>query len=98
MDRRKKGSRPSGKDKSPAGKGQARPNPAQEPADETVPPMSRPWLAPLVSLVVLLAVAAFLYTAAGVLSGEFSVADDSAYIVEHGHFDRPLNLVGLEGV
>ena len=49
----------------------------------------------LMPLAVLLAVAALFYCAAGVLSGEFSVADDSAYIVENGHFDRPLNLAGL---
>jgi protein O-mannosyl-transferase len=93
MDRKNKGSRPSGKANPTAGRGLARPNRAEVPADEAVQP--RPRLAPLVSFVVLLAVAALLYTLAGVLQGEFSVADDSAYIVENGHFDRPLNLVGL---
>jgi len=44
---------------------------------------------------VLLAVTALFYVAAGALSGEFSVADDAAYIVEYGHFDRPLSLAGL---
>ena len=48
-----------------------------------------------IPLAVVLAVAALFYCAAGVLSGEFSVADDSAYIVEYGHFDRPLSLTGL---
>jgi len=46
-------------------------------------------------LAVLFAAAALFYVAAGVLSGEFSVADDAAYIIEYGHFDRPLSLAGL---
>jgi len=47
------------------------------------------------ALAVLLAATGLFYVVAGVLSGQFSVADDAAYIVEYGHFDRPLNLAGL---
>ncbi|MGA2449047.1 MAG: tetratricopeptide repeat protein [Polyangiaceae bacterium] len=36
-----------------------------------------------------------LYVAAGVLSGQLSLADDYAYIVQYGHYDRPLDLAGL---
>jgi hypothetical protein len=53
MDRNKQGSRPSGK--APVGKGLARSKRAQVPVDEAVEPVGRPWLAPLVSFVVLLA-------------------------------------------
>ncbi len=43
----------------------------------------------------LLAAVALLYVAAGVLSGQLSLADDYGYIVQYGHYDRPLNLDGL---
>jgi tetratricopeptide (TPR) repeat protein len=59
------------------------------------PPGKRAFFKRHLALAVLLAVTALFYVVAGVLSGEFSVADDAAYIVEYGHFDRPLNLVGL---
>jgi hypothetical protein len=46
-------------------------------------------------LAVLLAVTALLYTGAGVLSGRLNLVDDYDYIVQYGHYDRPLNLAGL---
>jgi hypothetical protein len=30
-----------------------------------------------------------------VLSGQLNLADDYGYIVQYGHYDRPLNLAGL---
>ena len=59
------------------------------------PPGKRAFFKRHLALAVLLAAAALFYVVAGVLSGQFSVADDAAYIVEYGHFDRPLNLAGL---
>jgi tetratricopeptide (TPR) repeat protein len=46
-------------------------------------------------LAVLLAAATLLYVVAGDLSGQLSLADDYGYIVQYGHYDRPLNLDGL---
>jgi hypothetical protein len=46
-------------------------------------------------LAALLAVTALLYTGAGVLSGRLNLVDDYDYIVQYGHYDRPLNLAGL---
>jgi tetratricopeptide (TPR) repeat protein len=46
-------------------------------------------------LVALLATTALLYAGAGVLSGRLNLVDDYAYIVQYGHYDRPLNLAGL---
>ena len=59
---------------------------------------TEPFLKRQMPLAALLAATAIFYIAAGVLSGEFSVADDSAYIVEYGHFDRPLSLAGLSQI
>jgi len=47
------------------------------------------------SLAVLLATTALLYAGAGVLSGRLNLMDDYGYIVQYGHYDRPLNLAGL---
>lgn len=62
-----------------------------------VPPASdaRPFFKRHLSLAILLAAAAFLYIAAGVLSGQLNLADDYGYIVQYGHYDRPLNFEGL---
>jgi tetratricopeptide (TPR) repeat protein len=46
-------------------------------------------------LAALLAATALLYTGAGVLSGRLNLVDDYDYIVQYGHYDRPLNLAGL---
>jgi hypothetical protein len=59
------------------------------------PPNARPFFTRQLPLAVLLVAAAGLYIAAGVLSGQFSLADDYGYIVQYGHYDRPLNLTGL---
>jgi hypothetical protein len=59
------------------------------------PPNARPFFKRQLPLAVLLVAAAGLYIAAGVLSGQFSLADDYGYIVQYGHYDRPLNLTGL---
>ena len=46
-------------------------------------------------LAALLAATALLYIGAGVLSGRLNLVDDHDYIVQYGHYDRPLNLAGL---
>jgi tetratricopeptide (TPR) repeat protein len=46
-------------------------------------------------LVILLAAATLLYIGAGVLWGRLNLADDYGYIVQYGHYDRPLNFAGL---
>ena len=49
-------------------------------------------------LAALLAVTALLYTGAGVLSGRLNLVDDHDYIVQYGHYDRPLSFAGLAPV
>jgi len=46
-------------------------------------------------LAALLAATTLLYVGAGVLSGRLNLVDDYDYIVQYGHYDRPLNLAGL---
>lgn len=48
-----------------------------------------------IPLALLLTVAALLYVTAGALSGQLSLADDYGYIVQYGHYDRPLSVDGL---
>jgi protein O-mannosyl-transferase len=61
------------------------------------PPLSgaRPFFKKHLPLAALLAATALLYTGAGVLSGRLNLVDDYDYIVQYGHYDRPLNLAGL---
>ena len=46
-------------------------------------------------LVILLGGTALLYVAAGLVSGQLNLADDYAYIVQIGHYDRAFNFAGL---
>jgi tetratricopeptide (TPR) repeat protein len=68
----------------------AKKKPTQAPALVRVPFFKRH-----LPLALLLAASALFYTVAGVLSGQLNLADDYAYIVQFGHYDRPLNLTGL---
>ena len=58
-------------------------------------PGVEPFFKKHLALAVLLTVTALLYIAAGALAGQFSLADDYGYIVQFGHYDRPLNFAGL---
>ena len=62
---------------------------------EAPPPSTGPFFKKHPPLAALLAVTALLYTGAGVLSGRLNLVDDYDYIVQYGHYDRPLNLAGL---
>jgi len=68
---------------------------AKKKTDVSPPPDARAYFKRHLPLAALLAAAALLYLAAGVLSGQLSLADDYGYIVQYGHYDRPLNLAGL---
>jgi tetratricopeptide (TPR) repeat protein len=68
----------------------AKKKPTQAPALVRVPFFKRN-----LPLALLLAASALFYTVAGVLSGQLNLADDYAYIVQFGHYDRPLNFAGL---
>jgi tetratricopeptide (TPR) repeat protein len=58
-------------------------------------PARVPFYRRYLSLAVLLTASALFYAVAGVLSGQLNLADDYGYIVQYGHYDRPLNLAGL---
>ena len=61
-----------------------------------LPPSGTKTLSPKhLPLAALLAVTTLLYTGAGVLSGRLNLVDDYDYIVQYGHYDRPLSLAGL---
>jgi tetratricopeptide (TPR) repeat protein len=63
---------------------------------EAPPPSGTgPFLKKHLPLAALLAVTALLYAGAGVLSGRLNLVDDYGYIVQYGHYDRPLNFAGL---
>jgi tetratricopeptide (TPR) repeat protein len=68
----------------------AKKKPKEAPALVRAPFFKRHW-----PLALLLAVSALFYAVAGVLSGQLNLADDYGYIVQFGHYDRPLNLAGL---
>jgi tetratricopeptide (TPR) repeat protein len=63
--------------------------------DVSPPAGPQPLCKSLLPLAVVLVAAALLYVGAGVLSGRLNLADDYGYIVQYGHYDRPLNLAGL---
>ena len=63
--------------------------------DVSPPAGPEPFFKRHLPLAVVLAAAALLYTGAGVLSGRLNLADDYGYIVQYGHYDRPLNFAGL---
>jgi tetratricopeptide (TPR) repeat protein len=69
---------------------------AKKKAEAAPPPDPKPFFKRQLPVAVLLAAAALLYVAAGVLSGQLNLADDYGYIVQYGHYDRPLSLAGLE--
>ena len=68
---------------------------AKKKAQETPTPVRVPFLKRHLPLLLVLAASALFYTVAGVLSGQLNLADDYGYIVQFGHYDRPLNLDGL---
>jgi protein O-mannosyl-transferase len=68
---------------------------AKKKAQETPPPARVPFLKRHWPLAVLLTASALFYVGAGVLSGQLNLADDYGYIVQFGHYDRPLNFAGL---
>jgi tetratricopeptide (TPR) repeat protein len=68
---------------------------AKKKAQETPPPVRVPFVKRHWPLAVLLAASALFYVGAGVLSGQLNLADDYGYIVQFGHYDRPLNIAGL---
>jgi tetratricopeptide (TPR) repeat protein len=63
----------------------------------TAPPPSSP--GPLfkkaLPLAALLVSTVLLYAGAGVLSGRLNLVDDYDYIVQYGHYDRPLSIAGV---
>ena len=63
--------------------------------DVSPPAGPEPFFRRQLPLAVVLVAAALLYTGAGVLSGRLNLADDYGYIVQYGHYDRPLNFAGL---
>ncbi|MGB8295759.1 MAG: tetratricopeptide repeat protein [Polyangia bacterium] len=62
---------------------------------QEAPPVRVPFLKRHLPLAILLAASALFYVGAGVLSGQLNLADDYGYIVQFGHYDRPLNFAGL---
>jgi tetratricopeptide (TPR) repeat protein len=68
---------------------------AKQKIKKAPPPVQVPPYKRYLPLAALLVASGLFYVVAGVLSGQLNLADDYAYIVQYGHYDRPLNLAGL---